>query len=233
MASMAKQDELKADIRHLVKLAVSELSPKMASAESKQQDNQSLEAGLSAIGMVLEHGERIIARYWTMYEDRNGKQPTISYPQRYALVNDKDRRDEAKELRESAKSIPSKTYRKEAIKKIAEINLGTAVSDKVLATIGEEIDNAAVVVVDPDVLKDHVELGILDLESASQSVGYPAGSVAKAAKEHAERVARIAESQEKARGVADLGGSAPASQTEKQETATDDVVKDTTRGKGK
>ncbi|MEA1999531.1 MAG: hypothetical protein U9N61_09480, partial [Euryarchaeota archaeon] len=67
MASMKKQEEIKRDIRMLVKLAVSNLAPKMASAESKDYDERGLEAGLSAIGLELEQGERLIAQYWTMY----------------------------------------------------------------------------------------------------------------------------------------------------------------------
>ena len=234
IASMAKQDELKSDIRHLIKLAVSQLSPKMASAESKQQDNQSLEAGLSAIGLELEHGERCIARYWTSYEDKSGDQPTVTYPQRYRLVSDKDKRDEAKELRESAKSVPSQTYRKEAVKKIATINLGTTISDKTLEQIHNDIDEAEIVVVDSKELKEHIEIGIIDPETASIAVGYPKGSVEKASKAHAERVKRIAESQGQARGTTDLGGLANSSKEEKQETAgVTNPATDSTRGGGK
>jgi len=218
----------------LIKLAVSELSPKMASAESKQQDNQSLEAGLSAIGLELEHGERNIARYWAMYEDRNGEQPTVSYPKRYQLVNDKERRDSAKELRESAKAVPSQTFRKEAVKQIATINLSTTVSDATLEKIHTEIDNAKIVVVDSTELKEHIEVGLVDLECASAAVGYPKGSVKKAASEHAERVKRIVDAQGDARGADDLGGLDNSSKNEKQEKTLDSQpAEDKTRGGGK
>jgi len=232
-ASMAKQDELKADIRHLIKLAVSQLAPKMASAESKGFDERSLEAGLSAIGLELEHGERVIARYWAMYEDKSGKQPTITYPQRYSLRTDKDKRDESKELRDSAKAVPSTTYRREAMKQVATINLGAQISLETLRTIHDDIDKAEVVIVDASELKDDIETGLIDLEAASRAKSYPEGSVEKAKKDHADRVARIAESQGQARGTPDLGGVANTSKNEKQETADQGVVTDTTRGGAK
>src|SRR5690606_23205445 len=67
-ASMAKQDALKNDIRTLINLSLSNIKPKMASAESKSLDERGLEAGLSNIGLVLEHCERKIAHYWSLYE---------------------------------------------------------------------------------------------------------------------------------------------------------------------
>jgi len=232
-ASMAKQLELKTDIDQLVQLAVSQVAPKMASAESKDYDERGLEAGLSAIGLELEHGERCIARYWSAYEDKEGNQPTITYPRRYSLQSGKDKRDEAKELRESAKAIPSTTYRKEAMKQVATINIGPTVSLDTLQSIHDDIDKAEVVIVDAAELKDDIETGLIDLEAASKAKSYPDGSVAKAKKDHAERVARIAESQAKARGVQDMAGLANSSKVEKQEKAQDEVVADTTRGGGK
>jgi len=233
-ASMDKQQELKSDIDQLMELAVSQLAPKMASAESKDYDERGLEAGLSAIGLELEHGERCIARYWAAYEDKSrDQQPTVTYPRRYSLRSGHDKRDEAKELRESAKAIPSTTYRKEAMKQVATINVGPQVSLETLKQIHKDIDNAEVVIVDAKELKDDIETGLIDLETASKSKSYPEGSVEKAKKDHAERVARIAESQAKARGVQDMAGLANPSKTEKQEKAQDEVVADTTRGGGK
>jgi len=233
MASMAKQDELKRDIRQLIKLAISQLAPKMASAESKGFDERSLEAGLSAIGLELEHGERCIARYWSLYEDKAGTQPTITYPTSYNLRSGRDLREEAKELRESAKAIPSSTYRREAMKHVATLNVGPKVSLETLKLIHADIDNAEVVIVDAQELKDDIEIGLIDLETASKAKSYPDGSVTKAKADHAERVKRIADSQGQARGVEDLGGIQNASKAEKQETADKGTVTDNTRGGGK
>ena len=227
-ASMEKQESLKKDIRLLVKLAVSNLSPKMASAESKDYDERGLEAGLSAIGLELEHGEKLIAEYWHMYEGIREK-TTVVYPQKYSLQSDKEKRDEAKDLILTAKTISSATYRKEVFKEVADITLGSKVSMETLAKIKKEIDSSEVIV-NPEELQRDIELGLIDLEAASKAKGYPKGSVEKAAKDHAERVARIADSQAKARGANDLGGIADSSRDEKMSKDKEAVAEEKTRG---
>jgi hypothetical protein len=233
MASMKKQEELKRDIRQLVKLAISAMATKMASAESKGHDERGLEAGLSAIGMELEQGERNVARFWTMYEDLKGDVPTVRYPTQYSLRTDNDRRDEAKELRDSMKNNPSMIYQREALKQIVSIDLAHKISEEKLKKMHAEIDAAPVIFSDPEVLKEDIETGLIDLEAASRAKNYPEGSVKKAKADHAERIARIAESQGQARGTPDLGGVQNASKDEKQDKTLDVVPKDTTRGEGK
>jgi len=232
-ASMAKQDELKRDIKALARLAVSSMRPTMASAESKGYDERSLEAGLSAIGLELEQGERNVARFWTMYENLKGTIPTIRYPTKYSLRTDNDRREEAEELRKSMKNSPSITYQREALKQIVNIDIAHKVSLQTLKKIEGEIDSAKVIFSDPDVLKDDVEMGLIDPESASGAKNYPKGVVEKAKIAHAERATRILEAQTKARGVDELGGVDNASKDEKQEKTLDTVPKDETRGEGK
>jgi hypothetical protein len=229
-ASMAKQEELKKDIRMLVKLAVSNLAPKMASAESKGFDERGLEAGLSAIGLELEQGERLIAKFWQMYEG-GGEEPTVKYPQKYSLQSDKDRREEAKDLLNATKIVPSVLFKKEALKQAAALSLGPKITHEKLEAIEKEID-ANEVVVNPDELHRDLELGLIDAEAASKAKGYPEGSVEKAAQEHAERVKRIAESQAKSRGVEDLGGIADSGREEKMGKDKDNVPAKKTRGEG-
>jgi len=229
-ASMAKQEELKKDIRMLVKLAVANLSPKMASAESKNFDERSLEAGLSAIGLELEHGERMIAKFWQMYEDSNANPPTVKYPQKYSLQSDKEKRQEAKDLHDSLKSNPSLTYKKEAYKLISETYVGSRIAQETRDKINEEIDKAEVIYSEWEELNRDVELTLIDPETASLAKGYPEGSVAKANIAHAERVKRIAESQAKARGTTDLGGLENVGRAEKIEKDTEEVAKEKTRG---
>jgi hypothetical protein len=214
-ASMKKQEELKRDIRLLVRLNVANLSPKMASGESKSFDERSLEAGLSAIGLELQHGERQIAKYWQWYEDRKADAPTVIYPSRYSLQSDKDKRQEAKDLKESTQGHPSITYKKEVYKICASSLIGSRVSKQTIDSIDKEIEDAEVIVTDSEELNRDVELTLIDPETASKAKGYPKGVIEKAKVAHAERVARIAESQAKARGVNDLGGIANASRDEK------------------
>lgn len=228
-ASMEKQDELKKDIRMLVKLAVSSLAPKMASAESKGFDERGLEAGLSAIGLELEQGERLIAQYWQMYGGTAEETLTVSYPQKYSLQTDQDRRTEVKDLLEVVERVPSVAFKKEALKQAARMTLLSKITTEKLAEIEEEIDKAEVVV-NPEELHRDIELGLIDPEAASKAKGYPKGSVDKAKAAHAERVARIAESQAKARGVDDKGGIEAASRDEKMNKDKDETPKKKTRG---
>lgn len=228
-ASMAKQDELKRDIRMLVKLAVSNLAPKMASAESKDYDERGLEAGLSAIGLELEQGERLIAQHWQMYSGSSSNVPTIQYPQKYSLQSDEDRRKEAKDLIEVSRTVPSVLFKREVLKQAASMTLGTKIPYEKLKAIQDEIAEADVVV-NPDELHNDIELGLIDPEAASKAKGYPEGSVEKAKIAHAERVFRIAESQAKARGVNDLGGISDASREEKMNKDKDNVPTKKTRG---
>jgi hypothetical protein len=214
-ASMQKQEELKKDIRILVKLNVSNLTPKMASGESKSFDERSLEAGLSAIGLELEHGERNIAKYWQMYENPSQEQATIKYPEKYSLQSDADRRKEAKDLQESTKGHPSTTYKREVYKTTASMLVGPSVSKETLDKIRREIDAAEVIVSDSEELHRDIEIALISPETASRAKGYPKGEHDRAKEAHTDRIRRIAESQGQARGVTDLGGISNASRSEK------------------
>ena len=230
LASMKKQDELKKDIRILVNLNISNLTPKMASGESKSFDERSLEAGLSAIGLELEHGERNIAKYWQWYEDKDGEQPTVKYPEKYSLQSNQDTRKEAKDLQESIKGHPSVTYKKEVYKVTSNSLIGHDVSKETMDKINREVDAAKIVVSDPEELNRDLELALVDLEAASLAKGYPKGTVEKAKSDHADRIARIAESQMKARGTNDLGGIENASRAEKIEKDGEAIASRKTRG---
>lgn len=214
--SMAKEEQMKRDIRMLIKLAVQNLAPSRESAESKGMDERSLEAGLSAIGLVLETGERQIATLWAEYE--NSEPPEIGYPAQYDLKSDKDRRDGAKAIQDTM-HIPSITYRREATKQITTLLMGDKVSMNTLQAIHSEIDRQEVITTPEEIEKD-VKSGLLSLGSAAAAKQYPKDEVEKAAKDHADRVARVVQSQASARGADDLGGIAPASEEEK----TDDTL---------
>lgn len=236
-ASMAKQEQLKAEIRMLVHLAISSLKPtRMQSAESKQQDERGLESGLSYIGLELEHGENRIADYWSVYEKWAG-QVTVKYPENYSLKTSGEKRSEVEGLLGLIPKVPSVTFQKEAAKQVAELTLGDKVAPDVLAKIQREIDGASVVQADPKAVASDVEQGLVDLETASRARGYPEGVVKKAKKDHAERLKRIAISQAKgggaARGVIDADDTAKGGADEKRaarETAKDDTVTRKVRG---
>ena len=237
LASMKKQDQLKEEVRQLVNLAVSGLQPVRASAESKQEDNRSLEAGLSYIGMELEYAEERIANIWNEYEAYSGE-TTISYPSNYSLKTDEERRKEAEENIKLIPNIPSITYQREIAKETITILIGHRVSSEELKKMHKEIDNADVIVIDPDILNIDIENGLVTVETASRARLYPKGEADKAKVEHAERIARIqaAQSDPAARGNVDGSADPKAGEVEKKKAGQTDfqeTPKDVTRGEGK
>lgn len=243
--SMEKQQQLKEEIRQLIALAITSLTPRQASAESKNMDNTSLEAGLSYIGLELEHAERKIAEYWAMYEGTTAA--TVKYPTQYSLMNDEDRRAIADDLKELMPHVNSLTFQREVAKQIVTIVLSTKVSSAKLEQIYKEIDAAPVILGDPKVIEMDVENQLVSLETASLARGYPAGEVAKAEADHERRVMRIAtanavakgpdEGDPGARGDKASSANPKAAKEEKEasqrEQATRDSVKNRTRGEGK
>jgi len=236
LASMKKQDQMREEIRQLINLALTSVESKR-SAESKQEDAKSLEAGLSYIGLELEYGEREIVKIWSEYENYS-KTATIAYPNNYSLKTDADRRKEAKEMREELPKVPSKTYQKEMAKQIVEINMGHKVNSETLKKMQDEIEASAVVVTDPEIIvKDH-EAGFVGTDLASELRGYPKGEAEKAKTDHTERLARIAAAQSdpQSRGIKDQSGDGTAGSIEKKKAGMKDTmnkVEDITRGEGK
>lgn len=239
-ASMALQRQMREEIRQLVNLSLAAIQPTRASAESKDRDNQGLEGGLQNIGLELEHGERNIGRIWWLYEGRSGEEVTIKYPNSYNLRTDSDRRAEAKELYELLPVIPSASFQKQTAKDIVLILQGHKSTLEELETMMRQIDESPVVVTDPNILKQDHEAGFVGTELASRLRGYPAGQAELAAKDHAERAARIVTAQigardATARGASDLGVNPQAAREERQD-ANDSTLQQTTadrtRGEG-
>jgi hypothetical protein len=234
LASMQKQEQLKREIRLLLHLSLSSVKTVGSeSAESKKEDNRTLEAGLANIGMTLEKGERLIAEFWANYEGKTT--PTVHYPINYSLRSEEDRRAEAKDLNELMKTLPSETYQKEIGKQMARILLSHYIPADTLAKVEAEIDKAPNMVADPDIVAKDVENGLCSPETGSLLRGYPEGEAVKAEEAHAKRLQRIALSQTKAeaRGIRDLGANPNSGKEEKAEsrdTDQDDMVRDKTRG---
>lgn len=242
-ASMDKQEQMKTEIRQLVNLSLSNVKPQKASAESKGMDNQGLESGLSYIGLELENMERVIAELWAMYEKSDIA--TVKYPEIYAIKTVEQKLSEAKSLNEMQSAVPSKTFHKAIAKRIADLLVGRDVESSDKDKINAEIDAAKAMNCSIDMIVAAVENGFLDLKLAAELCDFPEGTTDKAANEHADRLARIAESQASAnpspaggnpaaRGVKDLGGNAKG----EKKAAYDKTVQDPTptskvRGAGK
>lgn len=250
-ASMAKQEQMKQEIRQLVALAITNLMPKAGSPASSDKGQSTLEAGLSYIGLELEHAERQIAIFWAAYEGKNTKPATVKYPENYSLKSDQDRRDEAQALETLMSKVPSKTFQKKIAISIAQTLLSGKISSEDMALIEEEINAAVVVTTDPDIIKSDFESGFVGLDTASKIRGYPAGEAEKAKVDHAERAARIAIAQSKgggagaiaktegdpaSRGVKDqsVDPQAPSQEkTNSRDTTIDHTVTSKVRGEGK
>lgn len=202
--SMEKQKELREEMRQIVNVSLNSLRSR--SAESKREDERGKEEGLSAIGIELETLERHVGVIWNFYENR-GRQvpPTIVYPKNYSLKSDEDRIEEADSLNQQIPKTPSITLRKELSKESAEILMGHKISAETMGKINSEIDAAAVIATDPEVIRMDAQAGLVGVETASRARGYPKGEVEKAKIDHADRAARIALAQSTAnqRGVAD------------------------------
>lgn len=217
MASMQKQDQIKAQIYELVNISLQNQEPQHASADSKAMDDRSLESGLSYIGLELEYGEREVAKIWALYESK--KPATVTYPAKYSLKSDAERRQEAEQLLEMIGAAPSKAYAKEIAKQIAFLLLSGKVENKVIEKIAREIDTAEWLTMDIEKIQIALEAGIVDAETASNAAGFDGKKVVpKAQKEHAERLKLIADSQANgaARGVPDRSGRKTDAKLEKK-----------------
>lgn len=242
LASMKKQDQMKAEITQLAHLAVASLGQ---SAEAKKEDKGALEDGLAFLARVLEKGENDIAALWAMYE--TSKTAQVSYPECYSIQSGSDLREEIKLDLEVAEKSSSLTFKKEIHKKIADKLLARRLSRDKFEALLKEIQGLEVVFADYLAIQSDMEQGLVDPETASLARGYPKGTVEKAKEAHAERVALIQASQAKgqgtgsmadgqARGTPDTGANPTAGRQEKKQSRDNtlkSVPADNTRGQGK
>lgn len=208
--SMAKQQEMKEDIRRLLNLAVTTVAPSRKSGVAAQQDTQNgLESGLSAIGVELEGGEREIALIWADYEKQDiANKLTIAYPDSYSLKTEDERIAEAKALQEIQGAAPSKTYAKEVAKRIAKTILDGKVNNTVMKKVYSEIDASKYLTGDYMSIASDFELGIVDPETAAEARGYDPGLVQKAQDARVKRMAETAIAQSQGGGSGAAGQAA-------------------------
>lgn len=195
MASMKKQEQIKNDINLLMDMAIANSVGQHASADSKAQDSQTVDSGLAFIGLELEYAERQVARHWANY--LGSKPAEVKYPVKYELKSDATRIKQATDLDAIKMAAPSKTAIKEIGKQIAITVLKDKIPDATIKTILKEIDEAGYATSDPKIIELASEAGLASAQTMSDSLGYNGTvEVPKAKTEHAERLARIAESQQ-------------------------------------
>lgn len=221
-ASMAKQEQMRAEIRQLLNLAVSNVSVSRASAESKRVDQIGLESGLAAMGLELEGGERQISKIWEFYLNSQSKESAqINYPNTYSLKSDAQRMDEAKQQKELMTAVPSKTFQKRMAGKIIDTMFEGKSDIDELNVMQKEVKDANYITSDPKDIQIDMELGLVTKETASNARGYDGKiEVPKAEKEHADRLATIAMSQ--SQGAAAAAGISGARGVDTQDTTAKD-----------
>lgn len=218
--SMEKQAQIKDDIRRLLNLAVSNVSPGHASAASKKIDQQGLESGLAAIGFELEGVETQIAQIWREYENQAGEEPTIAYPSNYSIKTEEERKKEVKDNQSLQGCAPSRLFMKELAKENVRLLFGNKLSQDKLKVIYQEIDDAKYVTGNSEEIERDLKAGLVTEVTASYARGYDGDDeVEQARVEHAMRAARILKAQTNpnlpARGLPDLGDQEP--EIEKEE----------------
>lgn len=208
--SMEKGQQLKEDIRLLVNLNLMNMDPRRQSVESKTMDTHGLEASLSYIGLELQRGEAELGRHWSYFEGSKDY-PKITYPKSYNLQTEADRQDEATRLEKLQTKIPSDTYRRAVAKRIARLTM-YGLSEKELAAIEKEIEEADTLTSDPDQILAAHKAGLVDDKIAAVSLGYPEETVEQARKDRAERIRLTLEAQggldaaSQARGADEFSG---------------------------
>jgi len=194
MASLAKQAAIKQEIRETLRLTVSNMEPRRESADSKKEDNKSLEAGLSYIGLELAYGEKSIANLWADYEGYL-EEIKVSYPEDYSLKTDADRQAEAKSICDSIQSVPSTLARRIMLRKAIRLLIGREATSTELMKIMEEVEAAKLFDLSIDAIIKAKKEGLITNGTASKLLGYSEAEAVQAESDYVNRLARIAEAQ--------------------------------------
>lgn len=186
MASMKKQESMVQDMYTLLNNNFAMIAGRHASAESKREDKTSQEAGMTAIGRILEAGEKGIIRAWEYYTGETG---TVCYPENMALKTHRDRREECTEILNLSDRMPSYLGKKELLK-VAAMVLYTEPEE-----IVAEIEKNKYTVSVGDQIRADLESGIVDCRTASLARGYDPSIVEMAKLEKIQQVRAIYEAQ--------------------------------------
>lgn len=213
--SMEKGKQLKEDIQRLVNLSISSIP--------KGPNDRSLESGLSAIGQVLQTGETQIAKFWNAFEGSE-IEFSVTYPTVYTIKSDVERLDEIEKLDKIADRVPSDKYKRAVRKRMARTLLGGSLLDSELKQIDTEIDEAAVVSSNPNIILSAQKAGLLDDITAADALGFDGEKVVPLAKkDRAERIRLAQEAQgglenaSPARGMPEMDKGQRTSNQEKQD----------------
>lgn len=139
--SMAKQGEMKQEIRVLLDLSLVSMAQKALtqSGESKAMDRVGLDKGLSYVGTVCEQVERDVAEIIHLFLQSTTKFE-VKYPTEYSLKTKAERLEECTSLQAGKAMVRSKTWQNEVSKDQVRTVLQSRVDASVIETICNEID---------------------------------------------------------------------------------------------
>ena len=179
-ASIEKGEQIKNMIRSMLHLNLQALTVTRQSKESKEKDNDSMEAGLSVIAKVLEQGEMSIAQDWQMF-DKSGDEPKVIYPKKFNLLSTSQRLDNAKQAIDVASQLPSITCRRQVYKTVVASLYGTEFPLDVLEQVYRELDEGVTLTSIGEQLAA-IEAGAVQHQTIASYHGF-AGDEAEKAKE--------------------------------------------------
>lgn len=195
LANMAKEKELKNDIRAIVNLNLTALNPRRQSKESKEEDSNGLEASLSYLAQTLETLERRIGEDWAAFEGKSTN-PTITYPKTYSIKSDEQRLEEVLGLDKVSSKVPSDKFQREVRKLMAKTLLGGKLSYEEMQVVYKEVDEAKVLNSDPNVVLSAQKQALVSNVTASDALGFDGEKeVEQAKKDRAETIALAMEAQ--------------------------------------
>ena len=236
-SALKVMQNLKDEIRQLVHLSVANLGTR-TSGESKAQDQNGLEAGLSFIGLTLELMEREIARHWAAYENVKEAErdiATICYPVRWNLKSSADQIEEAEKSYSMAMKLPGNRVKKEASKQLANVLMQGNVSAETIARIHQEIDEAKYATSDLRNIEVSREQGLLSNATGAEALGYGPDEAKKAREDKMEQLRQTAAAQSSApiQGADQTAAEARDQKRQERDQARGQAGPQPTRGSGR
>lgn len=184
LASMQKQEAIVMEMRRLVNLALTNLSPTRTSSESKKEDQSGMEAGLTGLAAILNQAEYKIASIWKEYTSSTDD-IKIVYPKQFSLKTDEDRLIEANRYLDTMQKVPEPEIKRTLLTKAALILdapitgiKDVTVFDTSIVALAKDLDNQ-----------------LVSSATASKLRGYAPNEAEQALVDHADKLNRIAMAQ--------------------------------------
>jgi hypothetical protein len=235
--SMKKEQQIRETITRHLHLTLTNLRPVRLSSDAKAQEFQGMEAGMYTIGYTLEQAENEIASIWSMYQGSK-EVAVVKYPASYTQMSPEQRDSGAERKYDLSERTPSTKLKRELHIQAAQILLSGISDQDTIDQVIEEILSAKLYDVEPEKIRSDHEAGLVGTAFASTSLGYPKGEAEQAAKDHADRLARIAAAQSTGDATSRLtDGSDPedrkGEKAESQNSDDNDTPATRTRGEAK